>query len=169
MKKSSLVVCLLIFLCILARPAFANNFDVTTDFSKGVGKDAAGGGGCAGTLVIQKIVSAKESVQVIEGIYLGKPFVEDSQCDIATIVISINGLAYPIHSTSKTKEHANGFMSSYANKKENLSVSIAHVKTIKSEYDADTECTTYNRRVKLDILFKGTRKTFSGITGSGCP
>jgi hypothetical protein len=168
MKRKFLFL-LSIFLCVYAIPTFASSFDVTTDFSKSVSSDRAGGGGCAGTLVIQKIVSAKESLQVIDGIYLGNPFVEDSQCDVTKIAISINGLAYPINATSKTKEHKNGFMSSYANKKENLNVSIAHIKTIKSQYDADTECTTYNRRVKLNIVFKGIRKTFLGVTGSGCP
>jgi hypothetical protein len=147
------------------------NFDITTDFSHPVHKHAAGGGGCAGTPIIRKIVNREKSEQRISDIYTGDAFVEDNHCNMAErISISINNKAYPIYANSKKAEFKDGgFMTSYINKKEDIKVAIKHLKILKKEYDPDTECTTYNRKVQLDISFKGKEKTFYGVTDSGCP
>jgi hypothetical protein len=170
MKKTIGTVLFIAFVSFAAQGAGSADFDITTKFSVYAHGDAAGGGGCAGTPGIRKIVAPSQSKDRIGKVHLGYFFLDDHICDVTERVrISINNKAYPIYANSKKMEHMRGFMSSYINKKESIKVNIKHLQTLKKVYDPDTECTTYNRKVQLDISYKGTQKTFLGVTDGGCP
>lgn len=170
MKNFKLTCSFLLWIALAAAHFNATAWEVTTGFGEPANKEASGGGGCAATVNIQKIVSPIQSFQTIAGIYLGRPFVKDPFCNVEEkILLSIDGKEYAIYGDSKNYEFKFGFLSRYKNPKESITVSIKHIKTLKKQYDSDTECTTFNRKVKLDISFKGTQKIVYGVTNGGCP
>jgi hypothetical protein len=162
MKKTIGLALFIAFASLAAQGATPASFDIT---------HATGGSDCAGTLVVRKIVDPGQSKRRLGKIYVGDAFIQEHGCDVTEkISISINNKDYLIYANSKKMEFKDGgFMSSYINKKEAIKVAIKHLKILKKEYDPNTECTTYNRKVQLDISYKGTQKTFYGVTGSGCP
>jgi hypothetical protein len=149
----------------------ATSLELTTDFSKPSSKDAVIGGDCPGRTRVFTISDKQSKKSVASGIYLGGIFLEETGCDLNKVVISLNNRAYLLRIASKRIDAEEIFYKDvYQNPKENIKVTVKHIKTLKeTESDIDPECMILNRKVKIDIAFKGTSKTFYGITDGGCP
>jgi hypothetical protein len=143
--------------------AYAEDFELTTDFSNPVGQ-ANGGGGCSGGPSIFRITSNKS-----DRIFNGQAFVSDQKCDYALPLISINGKAYLLRATTTKREYQEGYFSNYENKEESIKMSVKHIKTITSVLDPETKCADIYRKVAIFLYFKGTTKNFYAIANNGCP
>ncbi|MGL5631821.1 MAG: hypothetical protein ACRDD3_05615 [Azovibrio sp.] len=152
MKQIRRLLALTIYLSLFPSLCFAD-FAVTEDFSHPVGK-AMSGGDCTAGYDISRIGQGSG------------PFIVDFQCGYGPVVISINNRGYIIYPTDEVYL---GFSTKYENIDEKIKVFITPIKLIEKYYDPDSECTSYYRKVRVTIHFKGEKKVINGTAGGGCP
>jgi hypothetical protein len=153
-----------------AHVAHAKDFNVTSDFSNPKNTEFADGGNCPGRLSISTVSKDPTRPKVADDFYWGQTFVEEAGCDGNKIFISINNESYLLELASHRPDSDLTFTKDiYKNKKGNIVIRIEGVRTLREDYDPDTECTTLHRLTKISIDFKNTKKIFYGISTGGCP
>jgi hypothetical protein len=143
----------------------AADFEITTSFEKTAfdGKRPKSSDSTNRSLIGKKLIK-KGSKYSASDIFINDFGYEES------IKISLNNLVYEAEAASTTQAYNSGLYAKYINKKEGLEISFKQVALLaKSRSDVMSECTNEYVKVRVDIHFKGSKKTVYGITDGGCP